>query len=276
MALPAFKDPIFTPPPYQLPVDVNPTGIAADYQAALQDRILVVPVGSGLRQIGGFAFDYTGDEIVTMDNEITDHWLEDNTAVQDHIGVKPTMVTMRGFSSNLAANISTLNLLTTLITGVENLFSRPPAYLGQYGQGTIDAIQKALSQAENVAIQVEQAAARALQIYNIFTAPTGDAQQKAFAQLSALRLSRAVFAVFTPFQIFPNMAIVGLQAKQSAASRTISDFTVTMKQLNFSSDASAAMLSNTFSDPASHSLKQSVGATLGSATTAAPGTGFVS
>lgn len=261
--------------PYQLPADVNPPGIASLYQGFLTGRIVAVPQGSGLQQIGGFAFDYTGDEVVTMDNEITDHWLEDNTAVQDHIGVKPTIVTMRGFSSELAATGTVLTALSSLLAGVENGFSTLPAYLGHYGQGTIDAIQNAISQAENVAIQIEQAAARALQIYNLFTAPPSfNKQQLAFAKLSSLRLARAVFDVFTPFQVFPNMVIMGLQAKQTAASRTVTDFTVTMKQLNFSSEVSLAALTNQFSDPSSNSPAQSVGATSGSATSASPGTGF--
>ena len=43
--------------------------------------------------VGGFVFDSEGDTTVNLSADITDHYLEDNTSVQDHIAIKPKRVT---------------------------------------------------------------------------------------------------------------------------------------------------------------------------------------
>ena len=51
--------------------------------------------------IGGFVFDYLGDVNVSLQADITDHFAEDNTAIQDHVAMRPIKVVMRGFVSEL-------------------------------------------------------------------------------------------------------------------------------------------------------------------------------
>lgn len=222
--------------------NANPVNIVDIYQKALNGRTVIRP--SGVEQIASFAFDYHGADVVTMESEATDHWLEDNTAVQDHIGTKPVMVTLRGYTSELSLSADVLGAISTALAAVETKLSTVSSYLGAYTPGVTDTMLKAITQAENIAVQIEQAAARAAQISSFFkTSPSWNKQQTAFAQLSALRDSRAVFTVYTPFEVYSNMVITSLRAEQGAVTRTITDFTVTMKQLQFTNDISVAVYS---------------------------------
>lgn len=51
--------------------------------------------------IAGFLFDIVGDEMVMLTSEITDHYVEDNTAIQDHVALAPEQITVKGIVAEL-------------------------------------------------------------------------------------------------------------------------------------------------------------------------------
>lgn len=221
----------------------NSRDAAFDYSDAFYNRTVIAPAGVG--QIGAFVFDYQGAAEVDMDNDITDHWVEDNVLVQDHIAVKPNMVLLSGFTAELSLQASLAARINDLIGTVENTLSQAPAYLGKYSPGTTSSMLKAITQVQNVVTQIEQAAARAGQIASFFqSGPALNKQQAAFAQLSALRDARILFTVFTPFQVFYNMAIMSLKAVQTEKTRVMSDFTVHMKQIKLIDDLAKTLNTN--------------------------------
>lgn len=223
----------------------NVVGASLSYQSFLVAGSITQPFG--VAQIGPFAFDYEGDDSVTLQNDITDHWVEDNVAVQDHIGVRPVMITLKGRTSELTLSASTLLGVSSALSTVENALSQVPAYIGTYTPGIAQRIVTAITQVQNVAVQIEQAAARIAQIANFFAAGGHrNKQQTAFAMLSALRNARILFTVYTPFQVFYNMAIVNIQATQPANMKTVSDFTVSMKQLQFTDNISQSSFQSQF------------------------------
>src|SRR5260221_4663943 len=44
-----------------------------------------------------FIFDYEGEQSLSLEADITDHFIEDNTSIQDHIALKPVRITTHGF-----------------------------------------------------------------------------------------------------------------------------------------------------------------------------------
>src|SRR6185437_12425544 len=46
-------------------------------------------------------FHYEGEQTATLESDITDHYIEDNTAIQDQIAIKPVMITTQGFIGEL-------------------------------------------------------------------------------------------------------------------------------------------------------------------------------
>lgn len=51
--------------------------------------------------VAGFLFDIPGDEWVQLQSDITDHYVENNTAVQDQISLAPELVTLKGLVAEL-------------------------------------------------------------------------------------------------------------------------------------------------------------------------------
>jgi hypothetical protein len=49
----------------------------------------------------GILFNYEGEQNVTLTADITDHFIENNTAVQDQIAIKPIVITTQGFVGEL-------------------------------------------------------------------------------------------------------------------------------------------------------------------------------
>lgn len=253
----------------------NVPGVASNYEVALTAGGIVAP--PGVLQISGFAYDDEQEDHVNLSNEITDHWVEDNTAVQDHIGLKPVVVSLKGRVSELTFSVATEGAILSALSAVENTLSQVPAYIGTYTPGVAQTLLTAITQAQNIAVQIEQAAARLQQLASFFApGPQRNKQQTAFATLSALRNARVFFTVYTPFQVFYNMAIENLDATQPAGTKTVTDFTVTMKQLQFTNTLSQSSFlaqyggraAAGYQPPTSNSLTTGV-STLTSAVTSA-------
>lgn len=236
--------------------DVNVPNAASSYQSFLVSGKTIAP--AGVRQIGPFAFDYEGDDDVSQDSEITDHWVESNTAVQDHIGIKPVQITLKGVVSELTFSRTLATSLITALTSVENALSQADAYLGKYTPGTTQTLLATITQAQSIAVQIEQAAARTSQIASFFVTPLTTKQQQAYATLSSLQLARVLFTVYTPFQVFANMAIEHFDISQPGWTKTQSNLTVRMKQLQFTDNISQATFGTQFGGRASVGYQPSI------------------
>lgn len=191
----------------------------------------------GMKGIAGFVFDYEGDDQIQLESDITDHYAEDNSSVQDHIALKPYRITLRGFVTELffpALNSGIFGALNTLTSTLQSV----PAYLGKY---TPQALQTLSQSASGVAASVENYANTAAQylnqaqnIVNLFAGSGAETrQQKAFASLAALRDSRQIFQVVTPWTLVKNVAIDNLMFIQPKESVSRSDIVVTLKQMRF-------------------------------------------
>lgn len=96
-------------------VNLNALSTATTAATALANLILVTPSKSNYYQaqakiftdgsIGDqdpkFLFDYEGENSITLDSDITDHFVEDNTAIQDQISLRPEMISTRGYVGEL-------------------------------------------------------------------------------------------------------------------------------------------------------------------------------
>lgn len=56
--------------------------------------------------IAGFLFDIPGDEWIELESQITDHFTEANTAIQDNIALSPEKVTVKGLVAELVMGAS--------------------------------------------------------------------------------------------------------------------------------------------------------------------------
>lgn len=188
-------------------------------------------------------FNYEGEQNVTLTSDITDHYIEDNTAIQDQIAIKPEKITTQGFVGELnnippaalqplktAAEKLTLvsafvpSLSTTALLAYANAFA-----LYQAASSVLDS---AVSTWSSINGDDGQSVINGA---GITTQPNQTQQQIYFQQFYAYWKSRTLFTVQTPWAIFQDMAIESVRAVQNAETRVISDFEVTFKLMRFAS-----------------------------------------
>jgi hypothetical protein len=193
-----------------------------------------------------FLFDYEGEQSIELTSDITDHFIEDNSSIQDNIALKPVKVTTKGFVSELNDIAPTvLQPLKTVVQKLTALNAYAPAISATaqiaYNEAFF-AYQTALS-AANSSVQAWSSLSQSKQQLlqgNEFTNPfnfntslfaTQTRQQIAFQGFYGYWISRTLFSIQTPWAIFKNMAIEKLRPIQSEDSQSFSTFEITFKQI---------------------------------------------
>lgn len=190
-------------------------------------------------------FHYEGENTVVLESDITDHFIEDNTAIQDQIALKPIIITTQGFVGELndiaPKQLQVLQTLANKLTVID-------AYTPVISQTALLAYNEALL-LYNTASNAATAAVSAWNSVTGSANPNQTKQQIYFGQFFGYQQSRTLFTVQTPWNVFNNMAIMSLKAIQSPDSRMISDFEITFKQLQFAQTITTfATTSSTFGD----------------------------
>lgn len=189
-------------------------------------------------------FHYEGENTSTLESDITDHFVEDNTAIQNQIALRPVLVTTQGFIGELnnvppnaafqAAQVAAQKL--TVIAGYTPSLSTTAllAYdeaLAAY-QAAASLVNSAVSAYSSITGQGGESVINGT---GVDLQPNQTKQQQYYQQFYGYWASRTLFTVQTPWAIFQNMAIKTLRAIQSAETNTISDFEITFKQIRFAS-----------------------------------------
>lgn len=178
--------------------------------------------------VSGFIFDIIGVEEMMLDSDITDHYIEDNTSIQDQIALRPEQFTLSGYVGELTGNVT--NPFTSILTTLQ-AFGPISAMLVPFSVQASQVYNKLSTIATNGQNIINQAA----NIYTLFSdlSTTTNKQQNAFQYFYHLWLSRQLCEVETPWGIFENMAILNVRARQDEDTREISDFSVTFKMMRF-------------------------------------------
>ena len=219
----------FVPSINSLPAS-QPSSAPSNFLNNLQSRLIVQRTDSF--SIGGFKMDYDGEARVQNQADVTDHYAEDNTVINDHVAMKPVRLTLRGLVAELSL---TSAQAAGILGGLQNGLTTIPAYLQHYTPGAVKTLSKAISQAQAIQNKVNQAIAEAQNVVSLFSdaVPATTRQQQAYAQLSSLQTTRQLLTVVTPFDIFKNMIIEDLTMSQPEASKYESEIIVVLKQLRF-------------------------------------------
>lgn len=219
---------MFTEVPQTNPWSI-PRGRA--YVDGLANKYIVKPKNA--KGIGGFLFDHEGETTLRLQAEITDHYAEDNTVINDHVALRPLRMNLRGFIGELVFQqpqgvIGALNLIQNKLTTI-------PAYIGNYTPQMIGKVQNVITQATNVVNTVDQSISRVKNIVGLFgkSTPAITKQEKAYLTLQSLYFTKQIVLVETPYGVFNNMIIDSLVFVQPEDTKSWSDISVTLKQVNF-------------------------------------------
>lgn len=195
-------------------------------------------------------FHYEGENTATLESDITDHYTEDNTAIQDQIALRPIVITTQGFigelnnvppSSIFAAAYVAAQKLTVIsgytpglsITALEAYNEALFAY--QTVTGLANSLNSAWS-----SITGGAGGESVINGLSISQQANQTKQQQYFQQFYLNWINRTLFTVQTPWAVFQNMAIKSLRAIQAAETNVITDFELTFKQMRFASTTLAS------------------------------------
>lgn len=180
--------------------------------------------------ISGFLLDVIDEDQVDLTSEITDHYVEDNTSIQDHIALRPEVVTLHGVVSELSVLRAPVSN-GTLRSDRDSL----PANDEMMPRLTIGALQKkkydtpptppkggVLTKYENE--------------YGRIGYQNGNKQQDVFNFLYQVWKGRQFVTVETAWGIWPLMAVQSIRSEQPKDSRHQSEFWVTFKAIRFAEE----------------------------------------
>ncbi len=231
---------------------------------ALSNLILVTPqstqgyqpqsspnnTGNIPQQAPALLFHYEGEQTVSLESDITDHFTENNEAIQDQIALKPEKITTHGF-------IGELNDVTpaalALIKATADKLTVISSYTPQLSQSALIAYNEAFFLYQTAANSVNAAVsawsslsgAASQEVINeqgiSVVGANQNKQQTYFQQFYANWRNRVLFTVQTPWAVFQNMAIQSLRAIQDAETRVITDFEVTFKMIRTASTSTTGI-----------------------------------
>ena len=198
-------------------------------------------------------FHYEGEQTVALESDITDHYIEDNSAIQDQIALKPEIVTTHGFIGELN-DVPPASL--AVLQAAANVLAPLGAYFPQLSVTALEAYNNAfqLYQTANNAVNAGVSAIASLSgssgtsVINGSTTfnklPHQNKQQTMFQSFYGYWLNRTLFTVQTPWAIFQNMAIQSLRAIQDADTQVITDFEVRFKLIRMTNSAVGTPIQN--------------------------------
>lgn len=181
--------------------------------------------------VDGFIFDIFGDESVSLSSEITDHTIEDNSKIQDHITLKPKKIMLRGYVGEVVYRD------TNIFSGIAQKLNEKLSFLDAFAPTAASQAQQTITSIANKANMfvdtVKEAVNNQLGAWSLIeNNPLFQTkQEQAFQYFSKLWENKVLVSVQTPFEYFENMAIESVFALQHENSKHISDFGITLKQI---------------------------------------------
>lgn len=202
-------------------------------------------------------FHYEGENVAHLQSDITDHFIEDNTAIQDQVALKPERVTVHGFIGELndvfPVSIPNNGQISALLPNVA-AFVPQLTVAGQSAINTAFAAYQTANAAKNAAVNAWGALSNigrpgasagtvigssginvnGAAVTSVASLSPQNLQQALFQQFYLYWRTRTLFTIQTPWAVFQNMAIEELRALQDESTRMITDFYISFKMLRFS------------------------------------------
>lgn len=199
-----------------------------------------------------FIFDLKKDYKYTLSSDITDHYVESNVAIQDHIGLKPIMLEVVGCISEVnlrdGSNFSKKDQEIVESNKKGNIFNSIDSYLNRMGSLTSFA-PNIVNQALNVYNTAKYVYGTANKFINMnkkdyskkipekLTEDYNEdiiATTKQFNWIDWFTIqwkNRASFTIVTPYGVLKNMYIMDLNAVQPENTRYITNLNIKFKQI---------------------------------------------
>lgn len=210
-------------------------------------------------------FQTVTDDNVTFQSQITDNWVENNTAIHDHIAISPVTISMKGLVGELVYTSEQAELDYEKELAQANAINSQDVVLAQFGNNALNDIGGKLTaisayfpevsnitqQAQNMWNRHEASARKANRIAKILTGQNKQTLKSKMNSYSGLStnarhsklkeigeslkdywINRKSLTANTPFGDFENMYITSVTLHQGNEN-FIGEIDITLKQLRF-------------------------------------------
>lgn len=213
-----------------VPTDQPSVYLGLDKLSTLEKNSIVRP-NNPPPGIAGFLFDIPLEESIQIESDITDNYVEDNTAIQDQVALKPEIVTVRGLVGELVQTKDQIDNINAQPNPLPLNADLEPEYTEiqqtEFADDEATAAQDVASQTDSQSLD---------NYFEDRTPITTGKQTKAFAYFYQLWKGRQLMTVDTPWGFFTDMVIQSLRVSQDAASKMESDFTLVFKKMRFAQE----------------------------------------
>jgi hypothetical protein len=203
--------------------------------SGLQDIALITSTTlSGYQQINddgsqglSFLFHIEGENKIELKTDITDHFVENNTSIQDHAALPPIKVSVHGF-------IGELNDIIPYVPPSVALLSSALVPISDFAPSFSITAMNALNQAASAYQAANNVKNAALAAWGSLNGQgSQNNQQSAFTWWATARAQRKFFNIQTPWAIFENMMPESIMPVQDESTNSLTDFFITFKQIRF-------------------------------------------
>lgn len=181
--------------------------------------------------INGFLFDIPREENLDLRTDVTDHFTENNSFINDHIVNQPVTVTLNGYQGELI--FEGLGGIAGGIQQLQNRLETVEAYAGESTPGAVQDAQRVLNQTQRAISTINQTVDRVQNVIGLLGGQQGQEQtrqERAYNELNGLRLARTPVTLQTPWAYFDSMIITSLRFVQTEETRDRSEISVSLKE----------------------------------------------
>lgn len=203
-----------------------------------------------------YYFDIVEDHTINVQNQITDNYLEDNTAVQDHIAQAPISITLRGLIGDKVftpadaaetydqilqkAKQETSQTAFDKLHSLEQLYP-PISNLEQIAWNAYDTVKNTIVHYGGIVASLVFNNNMPIDAFNgtISEDAKETRLQEIYRKLLILRSNTTSFVVETPFKTFQDMYIESISFHQGNENY-VGDLEINLKQLRFAQVSTTA------------------------------------
>lgn len=198
----------------------------------------------GATGIAGFKFNVPQTEQVRFENEITDHYVESNYAIQDHIARKPVVITLSGLVGDYFYTVNkiedALALITPTITLIKEFIPQITSVVQRQKINFTNEQKQKLVKQDNGSYKVlvngkeYEYEFNTMDLFTLFQSlyKLKSPQTRAFLFFEAMWKSGARFSVETTWKRYDNMVVQSVTPKRDN-NADITEFTIVCKQMEF-------------------------------------------
>jgi len=205
-------------------------GINEDIDPTTPQNVGITAIYNGKKE--GFVFDLKEDYRLSLNSDITDHYVENNKAIQDHIALKPITIEVSGKVSEVNLNTpydeqEDVDFAKKALNAVDSYYNR----LGSLPQFAPNII--------NQARDITNTAKGVYDTYKTFSSfvkkASGEQQQtrqsKIVSRFRDYWANRTKFVIVTPFCVLENMYILDFSANQPKNTKYVTEIKIKFKQI---------------------------------------------